>query len=71
MITAALLLQAYQRLFTGPTRDLAVGFVDLHRVELAAVAPLLVLSALIGVVPGPLLAPVQPAAAHVARMVGG
>ena len=71
VLTAALLLQAFQRLFTGPTRGLAVDFPDLRPSELLAVAPLLGLSLVIGVVPGPLLALVQPAATQVVRILGG
>jgi NADH-quinone oxidoreductase subunit M len=71
LITAALLLRAFQRIFTGQTEGLAVGFRDLRPTELLAVAPLLALSLVIGVVPGPLLALVQPAATEVVRVLGG
>ena len=71
LITAALLLRAFQRLFTGSTEGLAVGFRDLRPTELLAVAPLLALSLVIGVAPGPLLALVQPAATEVVRVLGG
>jgi NADH-quinone oxidoreductase subunit M len=71
LITAALLLLAYQRLFTGQRSDSAVGFTDLRAHEILAVAPLLALSILIGLVPGPLLAVVQPASAFVVSTLGG
>jgi NADH-quinone oxidoreductase subunit M len=71
LITAALLLLAYQRLFTGQRSDTAVGFTDLRAHEILAVAPLLALSLLIGLVPGPLLAVVQPASAFVVSTIGG
>jgi NADH-quinone oxidoreductase subunit M len=70
VITAALLLRLFQQLFTGPTRELAVGFRDLRPSELLAVAPLLALSLLIGIVPGPLLALVQPTATGIVQILG-
>jgi NADH-quinone oxidoreductase subunit M len=71
LLTAALLLRAFQRLFTGPVSGFATYFPDLRPTELLAVAPLLALSLVIGVVPGPLLALVQPAATEVVRVLGG
>ena len=71
LITAALLLRAFQRLFTGPTQGLAVGFRDLRPTELLAVTPLLTLSLVIGVAPAPLLALIQPATSDIVRILGG
>ncbi len=70
LITAALFLRALQRLFTGPTRGASRGFGDLRAPELWAVAPLLALSLLIGVLPRPLLGVVEPAAEVVVQLVG-
>ncbi|WP_022926297.1 complex I subunit 4 family protein [Serinicoccus marinus] len=70
LITAALFLRALQRLFTGPTRGASRGFGDLRPAELWAVAPLLALSLLIGVLPRPLLGVVEPAAEVVVQLVG-
>ena len=70
LITAALFLRALQRLFTGPTRGASRGFGDLRAAELWAVAPLLALSLLIGVLPRPLLGVVEPAAEVVVQLVG-
>ncbi len=50
-----------------PTDD----FADVRRYELVAVAPLLVLSLVIGVLPRWLLDVIEPASAAVVRMLGG
>jgi len=70
LITAALFLGALQRLLTGPVREKSVGFTDLRAPELLSIAPLLVLSLLLGVFPRPLLDLIEPAAATVADLVG-
>jgi NADH-quinone oxidoreductase subunit M len=62
LITAVLLLRAFQRVFTGPIDNLSHGFTDLHRHETVPLTILMGLSVLIGVFPGPLLAMIQPAA---------
>jgi NADH-quinone oxidoreductase subunit M len=72
-ISAGLFLVAIRRLLTGRrlvaaggTQD---GFDDLHPHETVPVAGLLVLSVAIGLVPGPLLALAEPAAATVVELV--
>ncbi len=70
LITAALFLRALQQVFTGPTRGHSTDFADLGRAETWAVAPLVVLSLLIGVLPRPLLAVIEPAAQSVVSLVG-
>ncbi|MDP5181798.1 NADH-quinone oxidoreductase subunit M [Blastococcus sp. BMG 814] len=69
LLTAALFLRAYQRLFTGPTVGRAEGFPDLRTHELLPVGGLLLLSLLIGVVPWPLLDLIAPAAETVVGLV--
>ncbi|MBI5161209.1 MAG: NADH-quinone oxidoreductase subunit M [Micrococcales bacterium] len=71
LITAALFLRAIQRLLTGEVAGRAQGFTDLGRRETAVVGGLLVLSLLIGVLPGPLLALIEPASAQLAALLGG
>ncbi len=70
LVTAALFLRALQRLFTGETRGRSVDFPDLRPAETWSIAPLLGLSILIGVLPGPLLAVIEPAADAVIHLVG-
>ncbi|GAB3451503.1 complex I subunit 4 family protein [Actinophytocola sediminis] len=66
LITAALFLRAYQRLFLGqPTRAVA----DLTAAETLAIAPLMVLSVVIGLFPRFLLDLVEPAARAVGELV--
>ncbi len=69
LLTAALFLRAYQRLFTGPTTGRAVDFRDLRPRELLSVGGLLLLSLLVGVAPWPLLDLIAPAAASVVGLV--
>jgi NADH-quinone oxidoreductase subunit M len=70
LITAALFLRAVQRLLTGETRSRSVGFADLRAAETWSITPLLLLSLLIGLLPRPLLAAIEPAADAVIRLVG-
>ncbi|MCI2237289.1 NADH-quinone oxidoreductase subunit M [Kineococcus sp. TRM81007] len=70
LVTAALFLRAIQRLLTGEATGHSLGFGDLRVTELWSVAPLLLLSLLIGVFPAPLLEVVEPAAARLADLVG-
>ncbi len=70
LITAALFLRALQKIFAGTTEGSSVGFADLRTPELWAVAPLLGLSLLIGVLPRPLLDVIEPAADVVVDLVG-
>ncbi|MBT1003892.1 NADH-quinone oxidoreductase subunit M [Paenarthrobacter sp. DKR-5] len=62
VITAALFLRALQRVFTGPAKGRTKGFGDLRPVEMLSAGGLLVLSALVGLLPGPLLGTIAPAA---------
>ncbi len=70
LVTAALFLNAFQRLFTGPTQGHSTGFTDLRRSELWSVGPLLALTIAIGLLPRPLLEVVEPAARTVVELVG-
>ena len=70
LLTAVLLVRATGSLLTGPTRDRAVGFTDLRLHEVAPVAGLLALSVLVGLLPGPLLAWITPAAQSLVVLVG-
>ncbi|MDX2376069.1 NADH-quinone oxidoreductase subunit M [Microbacterium sp. LRZ72] len=71
LLTAALLLRAYQRVFTGEPGERSAAVTDTTRSEFWSVAPLLGLSVLIGVVPVVLLAVIDPAAATLVDLVGG
>ncbi|MGP5726051.1 complex I subunit 4 family protein [Arthrobacter rhombi] len=62
LITAVLFLRAFARVFTGETKQLSLGFADLRPGETTALAVLGVLFVLIGLVPGPLLGMIEPAA---------
>lgn len=62
LITAVLFLRAFQRVFTGETKGLSTGFTDLHPQETTALGVLMVLTLFIGIIPGPLLAMIEPAA---------
>ncbi len=70
LLTAALFLRALQRVFTGHTRQLSVGFADLSPAENWSVGALLALSLVIGVLPRTLLDVIYPAAQAVVQLVG-
>ncbi|MCF6474514.1 NADH-quinone oxidoreductase subunit M [Nonomuraea sp. MG754425] len=70
LVTAALLLLALQRVFLGGPGELTGRVRDARPGELAAIAPLLVLSLVIGIVPGWLLDLIEPAARAVVTLVG-
>ncbi|WP_339567124.1 complex I subunit 4 family protein [Pseudokineococcus sp. 1T1Z-3] len=70
LLTAALFLRALQRLLTGAPGEMTASVADVRASELVAVAPLLVLATLIGVLPRPLLEVVEPAAQTVVALVG-
>ncbi len=65
LLTAALYLRALQRLVVGPVRGRSSGMVDLDRHAAVAVAGLLALSLLVGLLPWVLLDVVAPAASDV------
>ena len=76
VVTAALFLRALQRMLAGPLhlpeRPSGVArFADLTTREAAAVVPLLVASAAIGVAPRWLLDVIEPAARNLVHLVGG
>ena len=71
LLTAALFLRAFHRVFTGPDGAAAAGFADLDRREMVAAGALLVLSLALGVVPGPVLELIRPFAAAVIAGLGG
>ncbi|NHA67660.1 complex I subunit 4 family protein [Phycicoccus flavus] len=71
LLVAALLLWTLQRLFTGEAGPASATFTDVRAHELWAIAPLLVLSLVIGIAPRALLAVVEPAAAAVVAVLGG
>ena len=71
LVTAGLFLWALQRVLLGEPRTPVVAFADLRGHESAAIAPLLVLSLVVGVLPGELLAVIEPAAATVVTLVSG
>ena len=70
LVTAGLFLRALQRIFTGSTRGSSLDFADLRPSETWSVAPLLVLSLVIGILPRPLLDVIEPAAEVVVELVG-
>ncbi|MGB3828789.1 MAG: NADH-quinone oxidoreductase subunit M [Ornithinimicrobium sp.] len=70
VLTAGVFLRALQHIFTGPTQGRSVDFVDVRTHEWAAVAPLLLLSIIIGVFPAPLLTVIEPASQVLISMVG-
>ncbi len=71
LVIAGVLLWTLQRVFTGETRGRSAGFTDVRAHELWAVAPLLVLSLVIGLAPRPLLDVIEPAATAVVAVLGG
>jgi NADH-quinone oxidoreductase subunit M len=71
LITAVLLLRAFQQVFTGETKNRSEGFRDLFPRETASLAILMGLSVIIGVLPGPLLALIHPAVDSVIKVMTG
>ena len=69
LITAALFLRLLHRAVLGPPGELTPRVTDLYRSELAAIAPLLVLSLAIGVAPRFLLDVIEPFSAAVVALV--
>jgi proton-translocating NADH-quinone oxidoreductase chain M len=67
LITAALFLRAYQRLFLGPPAT--TGVADLTAAETISIAPLMVLAVVIGLFPRFLLDLVEPAARTLGSLV--
>ncbi|WP_199516700.1 complex I subunit 4 family protein [Nucisporomicrobium flavum] len=69
LLTAALFLWALHRLFLGPSRHALSRPADVTGSEIAAIAPLLTLSVVIGIFPRPLLDLIEPAAHNVVDLV--
>ncbi len=69
LITAALFLRLLHRAVLGPPGELTSQVTDVRRSELAAVAPLLALSAAIGVAPRFLLDVIEPVSSAVVALV--
>ena len=69
LITAALFLRALQRMLTGETRGLSIGFRDLDRREILAIAPLLLFAVIIGIAPRFLLDIIEPASSAIVDFV--
>jgi len=71
LVTAGLFLWALQRVLLGASRSAGPRFADLRAFETAAVAPLVLLSLVIGVAPRWLLDVIEPAARTVVAAVSG
>ncbi|MDO8107622.1 NADH-quinone oxidoreductase subunit M [Isoptericola sp. b441] len=71
LLTAALFLRAFHRVFTGPEGPATRGFADLRGAELVGAGGLLALSLALGIVPGPVLDLIRPFAASVISAIGG
>ncbi|HZB34320.1 MAG TPA: NADH-quinone oxidoreductase subunit M [Streptosporangiaceae bacterium] len=69
IITAALFLRVLHRTLLGPPGSRTAQVTDIHRSELAAIAPLLALSLIIGIAPRFLLDVIEPASAAVVSLV--
>ncbi|MFG1683390.1 NuoM family protein [Nonomuraea sp. NPDC049269] len=69
LITAALFLRVLQRAFLGRPGELTSQVTDVRPRELAAIAPLLILSLIIGIAPRWLLDLIEPAAAAIVNLV--
>ncbi|RVX42640.1 NADH dehydrogenase subunit M [Nonomuraea polychroma] len=69
LITAALLLRVLHRAFLGPPGELTGRMIEARPSEVAAVAPLLLLSLVIGIMPRWLLDLIEPAAAALVSLV--
>lgn len=68
LVTAALFLRAFQKLFLGPPKH--TGVADLTVVETLSIAPLMVLAVVLGLFPRFLLELVEPAARTLGVLVG-
>lgn len=69
LITAALFLRVLQRAFLGRPGELTSQVTDVRPRELAAIAPLLILSLIIGIAPRWLLGLIEPASAAIVNLV--
>lgn len=71
LLTAALFLRAFHRVFTGERGEASTGFADLTGPELVGAGALLLASLAIGLLPAPLLGLVRPFAASVVAGLHG
>jgi NADH-quinone oxidoreductase subunit M len=60
LITAAVILTVIQKVFTGPVPEHCVGFPDLHHGERMALAPVIGLMLLVGILPQLIVAGINP-----------
>jgi NADH-quinone oxidoreductase subunit M len=60
LVTAAVILTVIQKVFNGPVAEHCVGFPDLHHAERMALAPVIGLMLLIGLLPQLIVASVNP-----------
>jgi NADH-quinone oxidoreductase subunit M len=60
LVTAAVILTVIQKVFNGPVPEHCIGFPDLHHSERLALAPVIALMLLIGILPQLILAGVNP-----------
>jgi len=71
VLAALYLLWAYQRMFHGPVNgDANAATTDLEPLEIAVLAPIVVLIVLIGLVPGPIFDRVEPSVQRVMAEMG-
>ena len=70
VITAAYVLRLYQRTATGPVASGLVGIGDARGREITALAPIVLLTLVLGIVPGPVLDVVNPAVERTLEVVG-
>ena len=60
LVTAAVILTVIQKVFTGPVPEHCAGFPDLHHGEKLALAPVIGLMLLVGLLPGLIVNTVNP-----------
>ncbi|MBM3688837.1 MAG: NADH-quinone oxidoreductase subunit M [Actinobacteria bacterium] len=70
VITAAYALKLYQKVATGPTSPAVEGMTDLRGREITALAPIVFLTILLGVLPAGVLNVVNPAVERTLEVVG-
>jgi NADH-quinone oxidoreductase subunit M len=68
ILAAVYLLWMFQRVMYGPVRDAYRALPDLSRLEVACALPLLLLTVLLGVVPQPFIAIIEPSLDRVIRL---
>jgi NADH-quinone oxidoreductase subunit M len=68
ILAAVYLLWMFQRVMYGPVRDAYRALPDLSRLEIACAVPLLLLTVLLGVLPQPFIAYIEPSVDRVIRL---